>query len=162
MKYIIPSIFSIASLTLITSCEKKEPKQVSGETISQPEEMIEYTAAEEELLKDVNEMFETKDVSNMMRRSYKHEGITELNIEIQKEYFENIVKKGMSSFELERINPPETEHKDHDGAVTKWSLPLKWKLIIHEPKHHDEFNVSYLIHLSDCQGKIVIIRELAP
>jgi hypothetical protein len=163
MKNTIASgILSIISLTLFTSCEKKESAEMSSEAISNPEQITEYTNQERDLLKGVNAMFEKKDVSDMMQRVYKDKDFGELNTKIQKEYLEDIIKKGMSSFELERISPPETEQQGHDGKVYKWSLPLKWKLIIHEPKNADGFNASYLIHLSDHQNRLVIIRELAP
>ena len=155
------NILTLTSLVLFTGCEKHSSSELVNQPAPEKNQISDYTDQEKELLKDVDEMFKQKDASILMKRTYEDEDYGEVNRKIDKEYLEGVIDIGCSNVELERISPPEMQKQGHDGKTYKWSLPLKWRLIVHEPKNKEGFGASYLIHLSDQEDRLVIIRELA-
>jgi len=153
-------LLSFTSLTLWSNC-KNEPAAIEEpQDLAKPEK-IEYTPAEEALLKDAREMIDKKDVSSMLKRVHKDKEFGKSHKEVQKDYLVNITEKEISSIVLERVEPAEKENVEHDGTVRMWSLPLMCKLVFNEAQGSNNYHVGHVVDFSDDNGKLVIIRKIA-
>lgn len=147
----------LLSLLLIGCNESREVTSAKQEDIL-PSDL---TSEEEALLSDVRQMFQQNDALVMMERVHK-EGVEDWWMKIEKDYLDDVLEGGLGSLELVRVVPPKVEDKSFDGEVFSWSLPLRWKLVIHQPSGESLMNVSHTIALSEYDGRIVSIRKLSP
>ncbi|SHI61229.1 hypothetical protein SAMN02745181_0497 [Rubritalea squalenifaciens DSM 18772] len=144
--------------TILVGCKESQTESAS---LASREDVVPADATPEEvaLLNDVRKMFQQSDVSVMMKRVHK-EGVDDWWMKVEKDYLDDVLEGGLGSLELVRIDPPRTEGSSFDGSVFRWSLPLKWELIIHEPSDGTAVNVSHTISLSEQDGRIVSIRQI--
>jgi hypothetical protein len=152
------TFFPIVLLILMfTGCGKTNQAEPQSTKDNIPNDL---TAEEQALIEDVHRMFQERDISVMMARVHK-EGVEDWWMKIEKDYLNDVLEGGLGTLQLVRVTPPRTEESAFDGSVFRWSLPLKWKLIIHQPSDGSAMNVSHTISLSEHDGRIVSIRKIS-
>lgn len=151
MKTLCSSMFL---MLLFVGCDRSRPPESIHNVDVLPSDL---TTEEQALLDDVRKMFQKNDITPLTARF--QEGSTEWGSEIHRSFLEGILAEGLGWMELIRIHPPEREKRERDGSVFKWSLPLKWKLIIYLPSDGSMTKTSHTLSFSEHEGRIVYVFE---
>ncbi len=138
----------------IIACGKSPRQSSSNGSKAMPEQSIpdDLTESEREFLEMMEQAFRTNDPAPLVARIC-WDGVDNMLHEQLDDYIVEGVKRGLKSFDFQRVDSETHTKRTEDGTTVIENLPVMWKLIVYHTSN-SEMTVSTEYLLGEKGGKV--------
>ena len=154
-------IAALCIALFVVACGKAPRQSASNDTKATPERSIptDLTEAEREFLETMKQAFSHNDPAPLVARIC-WDGVDDMLHDRLDDYIVDGVKRGLKTFDFQRVDPKTHTKRTEDGTTVIENLPVRWKLIVY---HHSNGAIAASTEclLGEKDGKIQFTNAIA-
>ena len=145
----------------VVACGKSPRQSGSNDSKPRPAQSIpaDLTESEREFLETMEQAFSRSDPAPLVARIC-WDGVDVMFHDQMDDYIVEGVKRGMKSFDFQRVDPKTHTKRNEDGTTVIENLPVMWKLIVYHTSN-GAMTVSTEYLLGEKGGKIQFTNAIA-